>query len=241
MAQPLPRIGILETGRPPENLASTYPDYPKMVANWLAPIDADFISIAILDGELPQNPRDCDLWVITGSKHGVYENHPWIAPIETFIRSCRDENVPMVGICFGHQLIAQALGADVRKSEKGWGLGVTSYPLKDWPAELGAMPETLDIQAYHQDQVQTVPEGAQVIASTDFCPISALWYPGFAVTVQGHPEFESDYFQDLIKIRKGTLLTEQEAQIALESQSRPTNQSALAQVVKHALLKKVDA
>ena len=108
-----PVIGILETGRPPEDLAPEHGNYPMMVQDWLDLPEAKFISFAALDGELPKDPRMADLWVITGSRFGVYEGHPWIAPLEGFVRACRDAGVPMVGICFGHQVIAQALGGDV--------------------------------------------------------------------------------------------------------------------------------
>jgi GMP synthase-like glutamine amidotransferase len=229
-------IGVLETGRPPESLSEDYPDYPTMVADWLSPVDADFKFFAALDGELPASPAECDLWVITGSRFGVYEGHPWIPQLEDFVRACHSASRPMVGICFGHQLIAQALGGVVGKSDKGWGLGVTSYPAQNWPKELGHTEPSLDIQAYHQDQVETAPPGAQVISSTDFCPISALWYPGFAITVQGHPEFKSDYFQALMGVRRGGTVTDQQADAALETQTRPINPEWLAETVRKVFL-----
>ena len=187
-----PTIGVLETGRPPEELAH-HGDYPGMVARWLGGMDADYTAYAVLDLELPTYPDLADLWVITGSKHGAYEDHPWIPPLEEFIRDCRDAGQPMFGICFGHQIIAQALGGVVRKSDKGWGLGVHDYATDDWPAELGPRPAKLSLQAWHQDQVEQAPEDAKRIASSDFCENAALWYPGFALTVQGHPEMEAPY------------------------------------------------
>ncbi len=229
-------VGVLETGRPPENLAKTFPDYPAMVADWLSPVDTVFRSHAILDGRFPTAPEDCDLWVVTGSRYGAYEDHDWIAPLEAFIRACRAAGRPMVGICFGHQIIAQALGGTVRKSDRGWGLGVTSYPVSDWPEALGGAPDRFDMQAFHQDQVESPPEGAQVIAATAFCPNAALWYPGFALTVQGHPEFSSAYVSALLRERRGSLLRTEEADRALASQSAQTNADMLGRIVRNTFL-----
>lgn len=116
-------VGILETGRPPEGLAHQFGDYPSMVSHWLAPLNAEFRSFSVLDGIMPDSRNDCDLWVITGSRFGVYENHGWIAPLSQFIRDCHNAGCKMIGICFGHQLIAQALGGRVQKSHKRLGAG----------------------------------------------------------------------------------------------------------------------
>lgn len=233
-----PVIGILETGRPPEELAGEHGNYPLMVRDWLDVPGAEFISFAALDGVLPDNPRIADIWVITGSRFGVYEGHPWIAPLEAFVRDCRDAGVPMVGICFGHQVIAQALGGDVGKSDKGWGLGVHDYVPHDWPETLGQAPEKIAIQAYHQDQVYTPPKGAETIASSDFCEHAALWYPGFALTVQGHPEFGKPYTQALLESRRGTVLKPDEVDAAQGSMGKDVTRSELARIVRDHLLPK---
>lgn len=231
------RIGILETGRPPEELAPQHGSYPDMVRDWLGGIDAAFASYAVLDMELPEDPASADLWVVTGSKHGVYEDHPWIAPLEGFIRAVHAAGKQMFGICFGHQIIAQAMGGVVRKSEKGWGLGLHDYPVNtNWPEALGPAPQQLSIQAYHQDQVETPPNGAITVAATGFCEHAALWYPGFAVTVQGHPEFDVPYARDLLEIRRGTLLSGAQVDDAQQSMDHDSNRAFLADLVKDHLL-----
>ena len=225
------RIGILETGRPPEELAANHGDYPGMVADWLTPFNAEFSSYAALDGELPKSPEECDLWVITGSRFGVYEGHDWIAPLEAFIRDCRDAGKKMIGICFGHQIIAQALGGKVEKSDKGWGLGVHRYDLVDWPEALGPPPDTFNIQAYHQDQIVKPPEGAEQIARSDFCEYAALWYPGFAITVQGHPEFAKRDTSELLESRRGTVLSDADANQGQANMVYETTRRELAQLI----------
>ena len=130
----------------------------------------------------------------------------------------------MIGICFGHQIIAQALGGRVEKSAKGWGLGVHSYAgdLK------GPLPGPLMLQAFHQDQVTEPPEGAVVLAGSEFCPAGALLYPGFAVTIQGHPEFDHAFATALLDNRRGAVLNDAEADLALASMTARTNRDALA-------------
>ena len=226
------KLGLLETGRPPEELEGKHPNYPQMMVNWLKIPDAESKSFAVLDGELPESPDDADIWVITGSKFGAYEDHPWIPPLEDFIRSCRDANVPMVGICFGHQIIAQALGGVVRKSAKGWGLGVHDYQVVKWPEALGKAPEGVHIQAVHQDQVEELPVGAERIATSEFCENAALWYPGFAVTFQGHPEFHPDFIEDLLEARRGTAFPESDVHAALDTMEKPNNQKDLGRAIR---------
>ncbi len=228
-------IGILETGRPPEALAAEHGDYPAMVARWLAPLEADFRSHAVLDNAFPRSPEECDLWVITGSRFAVYEDHPWIPPLEAFIRASREAGRRMIGICFGHQIIAQALGGRVAKSDKGWGLGVHDYEPCNWPRELGPAAGRISLQAYHQDQVEEMPAGARRIARSDFCENAVIWYPGFALTVQGHPEFSRSYVRALLQSRRGTGLTPEEADRGLASTDRPDNPEILAELIRTGL------
>ena len=226
------RIGILETGRPPEDLAPIHGDYPGMVRQWLGEMDADFSSYAVLDGDFPESVEKADCWVITGSKCAVYEDHAWIPPLEDFIRAARAARKRMLGICFGHQIIAQALGGAVRKSAKGWGLGVHEYAVTEkWPDELGEAPGRIAIQAYHQDQVEQAPRGAVTIASTGFCAHGALWYPGFAVTVQGHPEFAGPYVGALLENRRGGALTDEDVNRGRRNMAIEDNRAELAGLI----------
>ncbi len=232
-----PVIGILEAGRPPEALAAIHGDYPSFVRRWLAPLGARFVTHAVMDGDVPAAPAYADLWVVTGSRFGVYEDHGWIAPAEAFIRACAGGGAKVFGMCFGHQLIARAMGGVVRKSEKGWGLGVHDYAVSEWPH--GGQPAKLSLQAFHQDQVEVAPPGARVIASSAFCPAAALWYPGFALSVQGHPEFTASYARALIELRRGVMLGDRDADRGVRTVMRPTDSEALACLVKDLLLGKL--
>lgn len=225
------KLGILETGRPPDALAHLG-SYPEMMARWLEVPDSDPKSYAVLDMEFPGSWDEADVWVITGSRFGTYENHDWIAPLEDFIRSVHANGGLMVGICFGHQIIAQALGGVVRKSDKGWGVGVHDYRVQDWPDSLGRAPDDLHFQVFHQDQVEELPSGAQRVASSEFCENAAIWYPNFAITFQGHPEFSSEFVTGLIDTRGKELFTDDVSNTARATVNNPTSSNAVAAQIR---------
>src|SRR5258705_13526781 len=149
-------------------------------------------SFSIPAGEPLPDLEGLEAILITGSSAGVYDAFDWIAPLEGFVRIAHDKKVPMVGVCFGHQLIAQALGGTACKSEKGWGLGRHIY---DVAPGNGVIEGTrIALACSHQDQVITPPAGARTILSSDFTPHAGLLYAGdTTLSVQAHPEFSVGY------------------------------------------------
>lgn len=231
------RLGILETGRPPEALMSEFDSYATMAAAWLAPLNVRPEVFAVMDGVFPHSPDMADLWLVTGSKCGVYEDHAWIPPLERFIRQCHAQDVPMVGICFGHQIIAQAMGARVRKSPKGWGVGVHRYDMR--PNDLLSQWDVphLDLAVFHQDQVETCPTGATVIGGSGFCEYGVLSYGTWAVTTQAHPEFSAPFIKALLQERKGVVLNDDVADAGIGSIHDGINPDQLLPFV-HALVRR---
>lgn len=185
-------IGILQTGLAPDILAPQMGDYPDMFARLLEGHGFTFRTWRVVEGQFPASVHDADGWLITGSRHGVYEDHPWIPPLEDFIRAAYDAHVPLVGICFGHQIVAQAMGGKVERYPGGWAVGATDY-------DFGG--ETLTLNAWHRDQVVEKPANAQVIAANDFCANAALLYDDRALTVQAHPEFRPEFVDGLMQTR----------------------------------------
>ena len=183
-------IGILQTGLAPDAL-SDQGDYPDMFARLLAGQGFTFRTYRVVEGQFPASVTECDGWLITGSRHGAYEDHPWIPPLEQFIRDSFAAHVPMVGVCFGHQIIAQAMGGRVERHDGGWAIGATDYTFGD---------QKLTLNAWHRDQVTQVPQGARVVATNDFCTNAALLYD-HAFTVQAHPEFRPEFVQGLMQTR----------------------------------------
>jgi GMP synthase (glutamine-hydrolysing) len=186
------QIGILQTGESPDALRADMGDYPDFFETLLAGRGLTFRRWAVLRNEFPADVHDCEGWLITGSRFGAYEPHPWIPPLEDFIRTAYAAHVPVVGVCFGHQIIAQAMGGKVEKFKGGWTVGPTAYDFGD---------EKLTLNAWHQDQVTRKPEGAKVVATTEFCENAALLYDDRMFSVQPHPEFRNDFLQGLIDKR----------------------------------------
>ncbi|PZQ96768.1 MAG: glutamine amidotransferase [Cereibacter sphaeroides] len=213
------QIGILQTGHAPDALIGESGDYPAMFARLLDGRGLTFRNWAVVDGEFPNGIHDAEGWLITGSRHGAYEDHPWIPPLEAFIRDSYAAGVPLVGICFGHQIIAQALGGKVEKFPGGWSVGPTKYKFDDG--------ETV-LNAWHQDQVVKVPEDAKVIATNEFCENAALLYNDRAFTVQAHPEFRSDFVEGLIAKRGRGLVPDPLLDAAVAKLNSPLNDSAIA-------------
>jgi len=188
-------IGILITGHPPVETVDIYSKYSNAFELLLSGQGFTFNSWECLEGEFPQSVNDADGWLITGSKYGAYEDLPWIEPLENFIRSAYNSDLPIVGICFGHQILAQALGGKVEKFDGGWSAGRVEY-------DLDGHKNPLSLYAWHQDQVVSLPEDATVVGSTPFCQYAALSYKRKAYSLQPHPEFSSEFFSRLFEARK---------------------------------------
>ncbi|MDP4990508.1 MAG: type 1 glutamine amidotransferase, partial [Marivita lacus] len=174
------KIGILQTGLAPDELKGSFGEYPGFFERLLSNKGFTFQTWSVVENVFPDGPDDAYGWLITGSKHGAYEDHPWIPPLEQLIRDIVAADRPLIGVCFGHQIIAQAMGGKVEKFKGGWAIGQQTY-------DFGGAPMT--INAWHQDQVVQVPDGAEVVATSDHCANAALLYPGKAFTVQPHPEY----------------------------------------------------
>jgi GMP synthase-like glutamine amidotransferase len=212
-------IGILQTGLAPEALAPEMGDYPDMFARLLEGHGFTFRTYKVVDGEFPKGVADCQGWLITGSRHGVYEDHPWIPPLEQFIRDCFTAHVPVVGICFGHQIVAQAMGGKVERFASGWAVGATDYDFAG---------EKLTLNAWHRDQVVQAPPGAKVIASNDFCANAALLYDDRALTVQAHPEFRPAFVDGLMKTRGKGLVPDEVMAAAATRLADPLQDKTMA-------------
>lgn len=212
-------IGILQTGLAPDQLMDEMGDYPDMFQRLLAGQGFTFKTWRVLDGELPPDVTAADGWLITGSKFGAYEDHTWIPPLEDFIRASYAAHVPMVGICFGHQIIAQAMGGRVEKFSKGWAVGPTDY-------DFGG--KNMRLNAWHQDQVVEKPETAEVVGSNAFCANAALLYDDRAFTVQPHPEFRPDFVDGLMKTRGKGLVPDGLLEAATARLDEPLSDTSMA-------------
>ncbi|MFG3594849.1 type 1 glutamine amidotransferase [Bradyrhizobium sp. RDI18] len=186
----MPRITIIEIGLVSPKNRELHGSYPQMFERMIGAADATVIfnTVSISAGEPLPDIEELEAILITGSSAGVYDPFDWITPLEEFVRMAHDKQVPMVGVCFGHQLIAQALGGTVRKSEKGWGIGRHVYDVA--PSNGLIEGQRIALACSHQDQVVTPPAGTKTILSSDFTPHAGLLYAGgTTLSVQPHPEF----------------------------------------------------
>lgn len=198
------RIGLLETDVLYDDLIEEYGSYGLMFEKYFSQLTNDsleFVYYQVQQGELPLFLDECDAYIITGSKAGAYEKHDWIKPLSNWIIEANEAKVKVLGICFGHQLIAHALGGLVEMSDKGWGIGVRSLlTIPDSPFSQ-PLPKYLDLIYSHKDQVVKLPEDAINFLADDFCPHAGFTIGSHIVTFQGHPEFSAIYSERLLSRR----------------------------------------
>ncbi len=224
------KIGILQCGHAAPEVIAEHGDYDSMFARLLAGHGFDFKTWNVVDMEFPPAPDAADGWLLSGSRHGVYEDHPFIPPLEDFIRAAHAARMPMVGVCFGHQIIARALGGQVGKFSGGWAIGRHVYDFDG----LGK----LAINAWHQDQVIEPPAGARTIASSDFCRHAALAYGDHILTVQPHPEFSSPLIGKYLHLRRGQPgFPDDVMDEAARHLGEPTDNARLGTEIAHFFLK----
>jgi GMP synthase-like glutamine amidotransferase len=223
------KLTLIQPTDVPESLRPRFGPYNAMFHRMFAPEGFEFETVQLADGQPLPDPGTLDAVLITGSSAGVYDTHyPWMEPLRAFIRAAYAGKTPMLGICFGHQIMADALGGDVRKSEKGWGLGRHVYGVTSRPAQIGgALPE-FAIACSHQDQVIVPPEESEVFLSSDFTPNAGLVYRnGAAMSLQAHPEFDDDYTIALAEMRRGKT-TDEVIDTAIASVARPSDSAEMA-------------
>jgi GMP synthase-like glutamine amidotransferase len=201
------KLGILKTDAVRPEWVPRFGEYPDMFVRLLRQADPE-LQFAVYDVENEQYPADIDevdAYLITGSKSGVYEDKPWIATLMNFVRELHRRHKKLIGICFGHQLVAQALGGRVEKSAKGWGVGLHTHRFHSSPPWHAEDDMELDILVSHQDQVLEIAKDAKVLAGSDFCENAVTQVGDHILTFQGHPEFVPDYAHAIMTVRRETL------------------------------------
>ena len=198
------KLGILKTDAVRPEWVPEFGEYPDMFMALLEAADPslEFAVYDVEQGEYPDDIDEVDAYLITGSKSSVYDDKPWIATLMDFVRELDRRQKKIVGICFGHQLVAQALGGKTEKSPRGWGVGLQGYRFSSTPSWHDGEDQDFAILASHQDQVVENARGARVLASSDFCDNAVVQVGEHILTFQGHPEFLPGYSREIMEFRR---------------------------------------
>lgn len=225
------KIGILQCDDVAQVLQERHGNYPEMFMRLFHSVDPD-LSFQVWrchDGQLPDAGAEVDAWLITGSKHGVNNDDlPWIESLCALVRQLYTLKKPVVGVCFGHQLIAHAMSGAVVRNPGGWGVGLSCNTVNTHLPWMEPWQPTLDLIVSHQDQVDRLPDDALALASSPFCQFYLILVGATLLGVQGHPEFTKGYAADLMEYRRGGMPDEL-IEAGLASLSKPTDAKLMAQ------------
>ena len=217
------KVGLLECDHVSERYRAHTPDYAELFAALLP--HAELVPYDVVKGVVPDDPSACDGWLATGSRHSVYDDLAWIADTEAFVREVAEAGVPFVGVCFGHQLLAHALGGTVEKASSGWGAGIRRIDIVRAEPWMDPPQEQVHLHFMHQDQVTKPPPDSVVLASTDHCEV-AMFRRDTMLGMQAHPEFTVTYAEALLTDRSERIGGDQVG-AALASLATPTDEAVV--------------
>ncbi len=201
------RLGFLLCDQPLDHLAARFGDYPCMFRQAFDEVCEAFewVVYDATNAELPLAVTECDGYLISGSRHGAYDPLPWIEPLSAFISDVATTAVPMVGLCFGHQLIGHTLGGEVVQSDKGWGIGINDYQVGQAESWMSPPLPRMTVPVCHQDQVTALPPAAKRIAGNAHCENFVVRFRDNMIGIQGHPEFPPEFLAELVEWRHDRL------------------------------------
>ena len=223
------KIGLLECDHVLERFRHITGDYRNMFAALFerhAP-DLKLQPFDVCNGEFPASMDACDAYLATGSRFSADDDVDWIHSLKDFVRRLRRADKPFVGVCFGHQILAEALGGKVVKAEQGWGVGVHNIEIGGHDAWMRPERRECGLQFMHQDQVVRLPESGVALGASDHCPVAMFRVGERMLGIQAHPEFSKDYSEALL-LDRVERIGEAKARAALSSLSQATDEAAVA-------------
>ena len=198
-------IGLLLCDHLDPEVADAVGDYTELYPKAFGRVGLDLRIYEATEGELPSSLDECDGWITSGSRRSSFEDEPWIHAVADLQRALAEARRPQVGICFGHQLLARALGGEVQQAPVGWGVGGRTFEITGPAPWMDPAPERFTILMSHRDQVTRLPEGAELVAGAEYCPVGAYRIEDHVFCVQGHPEFVPELSRILMERRRETI------------------------------------
>jgi GMP synthase-like glutamine amidotransferase len=221
------RICLLKCGSIYENLKDKFVDYDQMFIDVFRKYASNisFDVFEVFNKAYPEDFSQYDGFLSSGSLSSVYDPDPWIMQYQTYVVRLHKEKKKHVGICFGHQMIAQALGGRVEKARQGWGMGIKETLLEqNRPWMNSAAKNPINLIVSHQDQVVKLPESAKILAGNVHCPVSMFIVDEHTLGIQAHPEFTRAYSRASIE-RRSNVVDSKIIKESLESLSLPTDEN----------------
>lgn len=219
------KIGLLECDHVMPELRAVAGDYRDMFRAWLP--DAEFVFFDVCNGHFPPEADDCSAYLCTGSRFSVYDDVDWIIALKAFVRRVQAGNKKFIGVCFGHQMMGEALGGKVEKAATGWNVGVHSFEILHSAPWMLPAPPGLQLMMMCQDQVVQLPPGSTVLARTATCPVAMFQVGHNMLGIQGHPEFPKEYEAKLLEVRRERIGSAK-VDAALESLELPVDGECVA-------------
>ena len=201
------KIGILNSDTVQIDGAMEFGQYPEMFSKifWTVDPNIQFQTYEVQFNNYPLDVDECDAYLITGSKASSYDNDQWIDDLKKFIQRLDKNKKKLIGICFGHQIIAEALGGSVRHSPNGWHAGVDSISLNNNAYNYGEEGKKYNLVFSHQDEVQTLPHNATLIAGSETCPNGMFLIENHIFCTQGHIELDKKFARMIYDFRKNQI------------------------------------
>jgi GMP synthase-like glutamine amidotransferase len=224
------KVGLLECDHVREEFLSIAGDYRVMFPALFTSIAPDwqFEFYDVCNGDFPASVNDCDIYLCTGSKSSVYDGDEWIENLKLFVREIYQSGKTYIGVCFGHQILGEALGGEVRKSDVGWCVGVHTFEtltIKSW---MEPALSSFNLLMMCQDQVLKLPSEAVLLAQTPDCPNAMFQIGETMLGIQAHPEFPKAYDQALMELRVERI-GERKVEMGIMSLELPTSEKLFAQ------------
>ncbi len=226
------KIGLLECDHVLPELHAIAGDYRDMFPDFLP--GPEWVFFDVCNGQFPAPDDDCDAYLCTGSRFSVYDEEDWILELKTFVKNSYNSDKKFIGVCFGHQMLGEALGGRVKKAESGWNVGVHTFEILQPAPWMSPFQPRLNLMMMCQDQVAQLPPGSTVLARTAHCPVGMFQVGANMLGIQGHPEFPKAYEARLLEMRRERIGGEK-VDAALKSLDLPVDAAPIAAWIGHFL------